>query len=40
MARGRKATVIKTMTYRDISLLKQLSNTGLCSIEQAKNIVI
>ena len=36
MARGRKATVIKTMTYRDISLLKQLSNTGLCSIEQAK----
>lgn len=36
MARGRKATVIKIITYRDISLLKQLSNTGLCSTEQAK----
>jgi len=37
MARGRKSTVVKTMTHRDISLLKQLSNTGLCSIEQAKS---
>lgn len=36
MARGRKSTKIKTMTNRDISLVKQLSNTGLCTIEQAK----
>lgn len=37
MARGRKATKIKVMTFRDIALLKQLSNTGLCSVEQAKS---
>lgn len=36
MARGRKATKVKVMTHRDVLLLKQLSNTGLCSIEQAK----
>ncbi len=36
MARGRKSTFVKVMTHRDDSLLKQLSNTGLCSIEQAK----
>lgn len=36
MARGRKSTIIKTMTHRDTSLLKQLSNTGLCTTEQAK----
>lgn len=36
MARGRKATKVKVMTYRDTSLLKQLSNTGLCTTEQAK----
>ena len=35
MARGRKSTVIKLMTFRDINLLKQLANTGICSIEQA-----
>lgn len=36
MTRGRKSTFVKVMTHRDDSLLKQLSNTGLCSIEQAK----
>lgn len=36
MARGRKATTVKVMTYRDTALLKQLSNTGLCTTEQAK----
>ena len=37
MARGRKSTHIKILTYRDLNLLKQLANTGLCTIEQAKN---
>lgn len=37
MARGRKSTKVKTMTHRDTSLLKQLSNTGLCTMEQAKS---
>jgi len=36
MARGRKSTKVKAMTHRDTALLKQLSNTGLCTIEQAK----
>ena len=36
MARGRKSTFIKRMTSRDKTMLKQLSNTGLCSSEQAK----
>lgn len=36
MARGRKSTKVKVMTNRDIALLKQLANTGLCSVEQAK----
>lgn len=36
MARGRKSTKVKVMTNRDMTLLKQLSNTGLCTIEQAK----
>jgi len=36
MTRGRKSTIVKVMTHRDINLLKQLSNTGLCSTEQAK----
>jgi hypothetical protein len=36
MSRGRKATTVKAMTHRDRALLKQLSNTGLCTIEQAK----
>lgn len=36
MARGRKSSFIKTMTARDETLLRQLSNTGLCSTEQAK----
>ena len=35
--KGRKSTYIKQMTYRENNLLKQLANTGLCSIEQAKN---
>lgn len=33
----RRSTKVKVMTHRDIALLKQLSNTGLCSIEQAKS---
>lgn len=37
MARGRKSTKIKVMTNRDMTLLKQLSNTGLSTIEQAKS---
>jgi len=37
MTRGRKCTRIKVMTYRDESLLKQLSNTGLSTMEQAKS---
>lgn len=37
MARGRKSTKVKVMTNRDMSLLKQLSNTGLCTTEQAKS---
>ena len=36
MARGRKSTKVKVMTNRDMTLLKQLSNTGLSTIEQAK----
>jgi hypothetical protein len=36
MARGRKSTKVKVMTHRDDKLLKQLSNTGLCTTEQAK----
>ena len=36
MARGRKASTVKVLTHRDTALLKQLSNTGLCTIEQAK----
>ena len=37
MTRGRKSTKVKVMTYRDDKLLKQLSNTGLCTTEQAKS---
>lgn len=36
MARGRKSTKVKAMTHRDMSLLKQLANTGLCTTEQAR----
>jgi len=36
MAKGRKSTKIKTMTWRDERLLQQLSNTGICTTEQAK----
>lgn len=36
MARGRKSTKVKVMTHRDNTLLRQLSNTGVCSTEQAK----
>mgnify|MGYP000220041619 CR=1 FL=1 len=37
MARGRKSTKVKVMTNRDMRLLKQISNTGLSTIEQAKS---
>jgi len=37
MARGRKSTKVKVMTHRDMTLLKQLSNTGLCTVEQARS---
>ncbi len=37
MARGRKSSKVKVMTNRDMTLLKQLSNTGLSTIEQAKS---
>lgn len=37
MARGQKSKYIKEMTVRDEALLKQLANTGMCSIEQSKN---
>ncbi|UZP05179.1 hypothetical protein JW813_17555 (plasmid) [Clostridium botulinum] len=37
MARGRKTTKVKIVTYNDSMLLKQLANTGLCSMEQAKS---
>lgn len=33
---ARKSTKIKMITRRDIDLIKQLSNTGLCTIEQSK----
>lgn len=36
MARGRKSTKVKAMTHRDTAFIKQLSNTGLCTTEQAK----
>src|SRR5690554_2946717 len=34
--KGRKSNKIKVLTLRDKKLLKQLANTGICSIEQAK----
>ncbi|WP_443660945.1 hypothetical protein [Clostridium algidicarnis] len=37
MTRGRKVNKVKVMSLRDDSLLKQLSNTGLCTMEQAKS---
>lgn len=36
MARGRKASTVKVITGKDRSLLKQLSKTGLCNSQQAK----
>ena len=37
MASGRNSTKVKVMTNRDMRLLKQISNTGLSTIEQAKS---
>lgn len=36
MARGRKSKFIKKITSREENLFKQLSNTGMCTTEQAK----
>ncbi|MGL6184384.1 MAG: hypothetical protein ACRC1T_03280 [Clostridium chrysemydis] len=36
MARGRKTSTVKVITGRDSSLFKQLSKTGLCNSNQAK----
>lgn len=36
MAKGRKSTKVKSINTRDSNLLKQLANTGMCTIEQAK----
>lgn len=36
MARGMKSTKVKCITGRDKSLIKQLSKTGLCNSNQAK----
>ncbi|WP_130808271.1 hypothetical protein [Senegalia massiliensis] len=36
MARGRKSKYIKKITSREEILFKQLSNAGMCTVEQAK----
>ena len=36
MARGRESTKVKCITGRDKALIKQLSKTGLCNSNQAK----
>lgn len=37
MARGRKSKFVKKITNREVKLFKQLSNTGMCTVEQAKS---
>ena len=36
MARGRKSTKVKALTYRDVKLIKQLARTGMANVQQAK----